>query len=104
MCTLYYFLFQLDTHLHPLQKPRLLMLPAEGTDGIYDPIHLPEGHTVHSLIQILKGCLYSIRVGIVAFVVIDEEHLQNGVGIAAVVGWVFFRLLPQYRNILIHSR
>ena len=45
------------------------MLPAEGTDDIHDPIHFPEGHTVHSLVQILKGGFHGIGIGVVAFVV-----------------------------------
>lgn len=39
-----------------------LMFPAEDTDGIDDPIHLPEGHTMHSLVQILKGSFHGIRI------------------------------------------
>ena len=54
------------------------MLPAEGADGIHDPIHLPEWHTMHSLVQILKGSLTSIGVGIVAFrVTIFYSRLYN---------------------------
>ena len=71
------------------------MLPAKGTDRIHDSIHLPEGHTVHPLVQILKGNLDGIGVGIIALVVIGEGHLQDGMGIAAVVRWVFFLTLPQ---------
>ena len=72
------------------------MLPAKGTDRIHDSIHLPEGHTVHPLVQILKGNLDGIGVGIIALVVIGEGHLQDGMGIAAVVRWVFFLTLGQF--------
>ena len=51
-----------DNNLHALHKTSLLMLPAEGTDGIHDPIHLPEGHTVHPLVQILKSSLHGILI------------------------------------------
>ena len=30
------------TNLHPLHESCLLMFPAEGTDGIHDPIHFPK--------------------------------------------------------------
>ena len=80
------------------------MFPAEGADGIHDPIHLPEGHTMHPLVQILEGSLDGISVGVIALMVIGKEHLQNGTGITTVVGWVIRHILPQYRNIFIHQR
>ena len=76
----------MESNLHTLHESSLLMFPTEGTNSIYDPIHFPEGHTVHLLVQILKGSLHGIRVGVVAFVVIGEEHLQDRLGIAALVG------------------
>jgi len=92
----------MNSNLHTLHESGLLVIPAQGTNGIHDPIHLPEGHTVHPLVQILKGCLHGIRVGVVAFVVIGEEHLQDGIGIAAVIGRVLCHMAFQYLHILIH--
>ena len=43
------------------------MLPEESADGIHDPIHFTEGHTVHPLVEILKGGLHGIRVCVIAF-------------------------------------
>lgn len=39
-----------DTHLHAMDKASPLMIPAEGADGIDNPVHFPQGHTVQSLI------------------------------------------------------
>ena len=78
------------------------MLPAEGTDGIDDPIHLPEGHTVHSLVQILKGSLDCIGGSIIALMVIGIKHLYDGMRIVAVVRRILCRMAFQYFNVLIH--
>ena len=101
---LYKFSRQPYARFHPLHESGLLVFPAEGTDSIDDPIHFPEGHTVHPLVQILKGCLHRISVGVVAFMVIGEEHLQDGIGITAVVGWVLRYVAFRDLYILIHSR
>lgn len=93
-----------DFHLHPFHKSGLLMLPSEGADCIHDPIYLPEGHTIHPLVQILKGGLHGIGVGVIAFVVIAEKHLQDGLCIAAVVGWILCHTVFQDHNILIDPR
>jgi len=80
------------------------MFPAEGADNIHDPIHFPQGHTVHPLVQILKGCLHGTGIGVIAFVVIAVKHLQDGVGIAAVVGWILCHMAFKDLDILIHSQ
>ena len=46
------------------------MFPTESADCIDNPIHFPERHTVHPLIQILKSGLDGIIVGVIAFMVI----------------------------------
>lgn len=78
------------------------MLPAEGTDGIDDLIHLSEGHTMHPLVQILKSSLHRIGVGVIALMVIGKEHLQNGMGIAAIIGWVLRQMAFQDLDIFIY--
>lgn len=98
------FLPQRNTNRHPLYEPDLLMLPSEGTDSIHHPLHLPERHTMHPLVQILKGSFHGIGIGVIAFMVIDVEHLQDGVGITAVVGWILCHMAFQDLDILIHSR
>lgn len=81
------------------------MLPAESADGIHDPIHLPERHTMHPMVQSLKGCLHGIGVGIITFMVTGEKHLQDRVGIAVtVVGWVLCHMASQGIDIPIHSQ
>ena len=50
----------------PGYKSSELMLLAEGACRIYDPIHFPEEHTAHPLIQILKDGRYSNGIGVVA--------------------------------------
>ena len=52
------------------------MLPAEGANSIHDPIHLPKGHTVHPLVQVLEGSLDSIGVGIVTLMVIGISKME----------------------------
>ena len=101
---LYKFSRQPYARFHTLHKSRLFMLPAKSTDSIHNPIHLPEGHTVHPLVQVLKCCLHRISVGVVAFMVIGEEHLQDGIGVTAVVGWVLGYISFQGFDVLIHSR
>lgn len=49
------------------------MFPAKGTDSIEYPICLPKRHTMHSLVQIIKGGLRGIGVGVIAFMIIDVE-------------------------------
>ena len=53
------------------------MALAEGTDRIDDLVHFPQGHTVHPLVQILKGSLHCICDRVIALMVIGEEHLQD---------------------------
>ena len=40
-----------------MHKSGLLIVPAKGTDGIHDRVHLPQGHTVYCLIQFMETCL-----------------------------------------------
>ena len=44
------FAAQNDADTHSLNKTRLWVASTEGTNRIYDLIHLSQGHTIHSLI------------------------------------------------------
>ena len=67
------------------------MFPAEGADRINDPIHLPEGHTVHLLVQIGKGCLDRSIVQPVTFAVSVIQHIKDRVAVAVTVVWRMIR-------------
>lgn len=42
-----------------------------------------------------QGNLHGIGIGVIALVVIGKEHLQDGMGIAAVVGWILCHIPSQ---------
>jgi len=67
------------------------MLPAEGADYINDPIHLPEGHPVHLLVQIGKGSFDLSIIQPVAFAVSIVQHIQDRVAVAVTVVWWMIR-------------
>ena len=72
------------------------MLPAEGADHINDPIHLPEGHTMHLLVQIGKGCFDLSIIQSVAFAVSVVQHIQDGMAVTiAIIGRMICHMLPQ---------
>lgn len=47
------------------------MFPAEGADSVNDLVHLPQGYSVHALVEFIKGCLDGVVVKAVAFVIYD---------------------------------
>jgi len=80
------------------------MLPAEGADHINDPIHLPEGHIMHLLVQIGKGCFDFSIVQPVAFTVPVVQHIQDRVAVAVtVVWWMIRHILPQLKFQFFHK-
>ena len=80
------------------------MLPAESADYINDPIHLPEGHSVHPLVQIGKGCFNLSVVQPVALTVSEVQHIQDRVAVAVtVVWWMIRHILPQLGNQFFHN-
>ena len=62
------------------------MLPAEGAEGIDDPVHVLQGHAVHGLVQVIKICLDLFVVGGAALVVALIQHIQNGITVAKAGG------------------
>ena len=53
------------------------MIRAEGADRIDDPIHLPEGHSVHFLIQCVEISFDLVVVIRMIFVVTLIKDAQN---------------------------
>ena len=90
--------------LYTLDKTSSLMLPAEGADHINDPIHLPEGHSVHPLVQIGKGCFDLSVVQPVAFAVSVVQHIQDRMAVTiAIVWWMIRHILPQLSYQFFHN-
>ena len=50
------------TNLDSLYKPCLLMIPAEFTNWVDDLIHLPQGHSVHLLVELVEVRFYLLVV------------------------------------------
>ena len=46
-----YFAGQGNSNFHAFRKATSLMIPAESTDRVNDPIHFPQFHAVHGLVQ-----------------------------------------------------
>ena len=44
------FLRKSDSYLHSMNKSVSFMIPAEGADGIDNPVHLPQGDSVQQFI------------------------------------------------------
>ena len=53
-----YFACQCNSNFHALHKSSALMIPAEGTDRVNDPIHILQFHAVHGLVQGIEVGLY----------------------------------------------
>ena len=55
------FFCQTHSNLNALEKPRLFVIPAEGTDGVDDLIDFLQGLTVHEPVEFFKvgfdGCV-----------------------------------------------
>ena len=63
------------------------MIPAEGTDRVNDPVHLPQGHTIHSLIQCVEICFDFIVVHGIGFAVCLVKKAKDGIRISW-IQWV----------------
>ena len=50
----------MNSNLDTLNEAGLFVIPTELADRIDNLVHIPEWHTVHLLIQLLKICLYLI--------------------------------------------
>ena len=62
------------------------MIMAEFTDWIDNLIHLPQGHSVHLLVELVEVRLYLLIVIGIIFVIAFVEHGQDGLSIAKVRG------------------
>ena len=74
----------MDSHLDALYKPSPFMIPAEGADGVDDPVHLAQLHAVHPLVQFVEVRLDLGTVHGVDFVVGFIEQSQGGRTVAEV--------------------
>lgn len=67
------------------------MSPAEGTDHIDDPIHIPERHPVHPPVQFFKSFSELHTIHPVVFTVPVIKHIQDGSAISITVVWRIVR-------------
>ena len=63
------FLCQKHSNLHAMYKSGLLIVPAKGAEGIHNRVHLPQGHSVHCLVQFMKTSFDVVTVHVVCIVV-----------------------------------
>ena len=78
------------------------MITAQGTNRVDDPVHLPQFHAVHGLVQGIEVFLDLFVVHFVDLVVGLVQKSQNGVTIPEVQR-VFLYLLFQLLDIWIHG-
>ena len=67
-----------------MYKSGLLIVPAKGADGIHNRVHLPQGHSVHCLVQFMKTSFDVVTVHVVCIVVRFIQKGQDGISIAKV--------------------
>ena len=65
----------------PLNKPCLLVIPAEGTDGIDNIVDFLQVLSVHELIELLEVGFDGCVIEAAGFVIGIEQHLQDALGI-----------------------
>ena len=51
-------------HFYSLHETSLFMIPAQLTYRTDNLIHLPQGHSVHLLVQFIEVCLYLFAVSV----------------------------------------
>lgn len=54
ICLFHNFLSQSDAHLNTVDKTGLLMIPAESTDGIDNPIQFCQRHAIQKTVQFME--------------------------------------------------
>ena len=54
VCLFPNFLSQSNTYLNTVDKTGLLMIPAKGTDGIDDLVHVSQRHPIHEAVQFME--------------------------------------------------
>ncbi len=57
------------------------MVAAEGTDGVEDLVHFPEGFTVHGGVEVVEVLADGLVVEAGDLCVGVEQQLQNGLGV-----------------------
>ena len=54
ICLFHNFPSQSDAYLNAVDKARLFMIPAEGTDGIDDLVHVSQRHPIQKTVQLME--------------------------------------------------
>ena len=78
------------------------MVPAEFADRVDDFVHLPQGHPIHLLVQLIEICFYLLIIIGAVFVVAFIEHSQHGISIA-VVEWMLLDMGFQCSEECVHN-
>ena len=88
------FCLQQDANLDSLDEARSLMIPAEPTHRVDDPIHLPQLHAIHQAVELIEIFLYLPVIIWIAFVVAFVEHGQRGLTIPIIR---YMRIIIDYQ-------
>ena len=75
----------MDTNLNTFNKSRLLMIPAEGTDGIDDLVDLFQGLPIHEPVEFLEVGFDGCVIEAAGFVIGIEQYLQDALRIVRIV-------------------
>ena len=75
----FYFLFQAETQADSVGEATFFVVSAETADGINDPVFLPEGLAVHSLVGFLKDLSDLVLVRAVVFIISVVAHFHDAV-------------------------
>ena len=78
------FCLQQDANLDSLDESRPFVIPAEPTDRIDDPIHIPQLHTVHQLVQFMEIIFDLGIIQAVTFAVSFVQHSKYRISVTEV--------------------
>ena len=81
---------QTHSNLNALNKPRLFVIPAEGTDSVDDFINFLQRLTVHESVEFLEVGFDDCVIEAAGLVIGIEQHLQDALGIVGIV-WLLGR-------------
>ena len=79
---------QKNTQTDSFDESSLLMIPAELTDRVDDPIHLLERHSIHLLVEFIEVCANLLIIIGIVFIVALVEHGQDRISVTEV--WRIF--------------
>ena len=97
-----FFLRKPDTHLNSVNKSCPFMIPAEGADGIDNPVHFPQGHSVQQAVQLteIRFDLVIVYTVCIAISLIEQRHDRFAISQIQLAGrYIGFKCLDIFRHV-----